>query len=77
MLGVVVLKGAVVAGVEIHDDCHDFAEIQLSRPPALTLATLEQTLGIERFKTVAEIVNIAEHFHELAHWDLRVCQADW
>jgi hypothetical protein len=56
ILGVVVFEIAVVTGVEVDDDGHDFAQAQLPRPNAVALAALEQTLIVDRLKDLAKIV---------------------
>ena len=71
ILGVIVLEIAVVTGVEVDDDRHDFAQAQLPLPNALALAVLEQTRRVDRLKDLAKIIDITEHSDELAHRDLR------
>jgi hypothetical protein len=70
ILVVIVLEIAVVTGVEVDDDRHNFAQAQLPLPNALALGVLELTLLVDRLKDLAKIIDITEHSDELAHRDL-------
>ena len=69
ILGVIVLEIAIVTGMEIDDNGHDFAQTQLTLAPPLERAAVEQTLIVNRLEDLAKIVDIAEHGDQLAHKD--------
>ena len=71
VLGVIMFEIAVVALVKENDDSHDLAQAQLGLSGVSALAVLNQALGIERFKRLAKVIDIAEYSDELAHEDLR------
>jgi hypothetical protein len=55
----------VVALMKVDENRHDFAEGEDWLATAVAMARLEQMLGIDRFKPLAEVVNISEHSGEL------------
>ena len=71
VLGVIMFERPVVAPMKVNENRHDFAEGECWLAAVATLARLEQVPVIERFKPLAEVINIAEHSGELqlAHRD--------
>ena len=71
ILGGVRLKRALVAPMAIDQDSHDLTKRQRRGTGPLTLPCLKQALMVDRFKVLAEVINIAEHSNELklAHRD--------
>ena len=67
----VMLKCSVVTPMEIDQDGHDLTERQRGGTRPLALPCLKQALRVEGFKVLAEVIDIAEHSHELqlAHRD--------
>jgi hypothetical protein len=59
------LEGAVVTAMKIHENRHDFTQPQGRQPQTVAMAGLEQALGIDRGKSLAEIINIAAHRNAL------------
>ena len=74
-LGVIRLDIAVGTAVERDDDGHHFTETQLTLAPALARAVLEQTLGVDRLKDLAKVIDITDHSDERAHQDRRWMEA--
>jgi hypothetical protein len=62
---VVMVEGPVMTTMEIDEDGADLTEGQGRLPAPVAVTRLEQASGIERFKSLAEIINIAEHSREL------------
>jgi hypothetical protein len=71
VFGVVMFERPVVATMKVDENGHDFAEGECCLAAAGAMASLEQVPVIDRFKPLAEVVNIAEHRRELqlAHRD--------
>jgi hypothetical protein len=67
VLGIVMFERPVVTTVKGDEEGQDFAEGQFRAPGPVALPRLEQVLVIERFKPLAEVIDIAEHSNEPAH----------
>lgn len=62
MMDVIVLERPIVLLVEPDENCHDFAQAQLSGTIASSPAVSEQLLVPEWFKALAEVIDGAEKF---------------
>jgi hypothetical protein len=67
VLGIVTVERPVVTTVKVDEEGHDFAQGQFRAAGAGALPRLEQVPVIERFKPLAEVIDIAAHSNEPAH----------
>jgi hypothetical protein len=65
VLSVIMFVRPVVATMQVDENRQAFAEGECGLAAAVAMARLEQVPVIERCKPLAEVVNIAEHSHEL------------
>jgi hypothetical protein len=70
------LERPVMTPMKIDQERQNLTEYQRGLTLAVAMARVQQALGIDGLKSLAEIVNIAEDRHQLVHRGSRVMQVD-